>query len=209
MAQEKFSIKLIAFLAGFDGLHAYALILSVLLICGLGVPIPEDITLISAGILAGLHKITLAGALIAGFTGVLLGDCILFFLGRFYGNRVLLLPGFRSVFTETRVNMARSKVLSNSKLICFTARFLPGLRAPIYLTAGMLGVRPVIFLVLDGLAALISVPVWVCLGWYLGENIDQTISIAARAQKYFFMGILAIVAVYFLIRRRRFNRPPV
>src|SRR5680860_604710 len=50
----KFSVKLIMFLSDFSGITAYAAILGILLACGLGVPIPEDITLIAAGILAAL-----------------------------------------------------------------------------------------------------------------------------------------------------------
>src|SRR5690606_13206787 len=147
-------------------------------------------------------KISLTGALIAGFVGVLLGDCILFFLGRHYGTRVFTLPLFRRIFTVERIEIARKKVLGNSKLICFTARFLPGLRAPIYLTAGMLGVRPITFLLLDGFAALISVPVWVYLGFYLGENIDYAIAVAAKAQIYILLGLFAAVLIYIFYRMR-------
>ena len=65
MAGEKFSMKLITFLSGFDGFTAYAVILGVLFACGLGVPIPEDITLLAAGILAALDKISFEGAMVA------------------------------------------------------------------------------------------------------------------------------------------------
>lgn len=195
MPEAKFSVKLIMFLSGFSGFTAYAAILGVLLACGLGVPIPEDITLIAAGILAALKSISLPGAMIVGFVGVMLGDCILFYLGRKYGYRVFTLPGFRSIFTEKRIQIARQKVLTNSKFICFTARFLPGLRAPIFLTAGIMGVPPLVFLLLDGFAALISVPVWVYLGWLLGDNLDHALETAIKAQKY----VIAAVAVFVFI----------
>jgi membrane protein DedA with SNARE-associated domain len=192
----KFSVKLVLFLSGFTGIKAYAVILGILLVCGLGVPIPEDITLISAGILAALKSISLTGAMIVGFVGVLLGDCILFFLGRRYGYRVFQLPVFRKIFTEKRIQLARQKVLVNSKFICFTARFLPGLRAPIYLTAGVMGVNPVVFLLLDGFAALISVPVWVYFGWYFGNNLDYALHLALKAQKFILVGLVLLIGGY-------------
>lgn len=204
MPQEKFSVKLITFLSAFDGFTGYGLIIGILFICGLGVPIPEDITLIAAGILAALGNISFTGALIAGFVGVLLGDTLLFFLGRFYGYRVFKLPVFRRIFTEERIRIAKMRVLSNSKFICFTARFLPGLRAPIFLTAGILGVRPVVFIALDGVAALISVPIWVWLGWYVGDNLDQALEIAGRAQKAVIAGVIFLIVGYFLFNR--YNR---
>src|SRR5690606_32509464 len=145
-----FSLKLIAFLTSFTSWQAYLGILGVLLACGLGLPVPEDVTLVAAGILSAIGTISLTGAMLVGLVGVLAGDSILFFLGRKFGHRVFHLPGFKKIFTESRVRIAEDKVINNSKFICFTARFLPGLRAPIFLTAGILGVRPIIFFTLDG-----------------------------------------------------------
>jgi membrane protein DedA with SNARE-associated domain len=194
--RTKYSVKLITFLAGFSGPAAYAAILGILLACGLGLPVPEDITLIAAGMLAALKSISLFGAMLTGFAGVLAGDCILFFVGRKFGARVFLLPFFRTIFTESRIAIARRRVLSNSKFICFTARFLPGLRAPIFLTSGVMGVSPIIFILLDGTAALISVPLWVYLGWILGDNLDHALATALRAQKFVLIIMVVVVSSY-------------
>lgn len=199
--------SLVVFLTGLTGLTAYAVILGLLLICGLGVPIPEDITLVSAGLLAGMGNISLPGALVAGFIGVLMGDAFLFTMGRVYGRRVFKLPLFRSVFTPARIALAEEKILANSQFICFTARFLPGLRSPIYLTAGILGVRPVIFYGLDGLAALISVPIWVVMGWWFGQNIDAAIEFARSMQKWVLLGVVMLIISYvgfkYFMKKRR------
>lgn len=206
MPREQFSLKLITFLAGFDGVTAYGAILGILLACGLGIPVPEDITLVASGILAGLGTISLTGAIIVGLLGVIMGDAFLFFLGRIYGHRVFKLPVFRTIFTEDRINASRNRILNNSKFICFFARFLPGLRAPIFLTAGIMGVRPLIFLTLDGIAALISVPFWIVVGFYLGDNLDATLRFVIRAQKSV-LALVAVVIVGFIVvryvRRRR------
>ena len=194
------------YLSGFSGITAYAAILGILLASGLGVPLPEDITLIAAGILAALNSVSFIGALIVGFIGVLLGDCMLFFLGRKFGYRVFRLPLFRSIFTERRIQLSRQKVLSNSKFICFSARFLPGLRAAIFLTAGIMGVRPIIFITLDGIAALISVPIWIYFGWFFGSNLDHALHIAMRAQKYTIISVLLILILYAWFKRRASRR---
>jgi membrane protein DedA with SNARE-associated domain len=59
--------------------------------------------------------------------------------------------------------MAEEKIQNNARIICFTSRFAPGLRAPVYITSGVLRVPFTVFIGMDGLAALISVPVWVFL----------------------------------------------
>jgi membrane protein DedA with SNARE-associated domain len=206
MPREPFSLKLITFLSGFDGITAYGAILGVLLICGLGVPIPEDITLVAAGILAAIGNISLPGAIIAGFVGVLIGDSFLFFLGRIYGHKVFTLPVFRTFFTEARLSLAREKILNNSKFICFMARFLPGLRAPIFLTAGIMGVKPSTFILLDGLAALISVPFWVVVGYFLGDNLDTTLGFVIKAQKSVIVVVVLLVLGFILYRRFKRNK---
>lgn len=193
-----FSAKLLTFLTGLSGLTAYGVILGILLACGLGVPIPEDITLLGAGILAALGNISLTGAIIAGLVGVLAGDAFLFFLGRKLGRRVFKLPLFRTIFTERRVRAAEERVLHNSKFICFTARFLPGLRSPIFLTSGILGVSPWVFLALDGFAALISVPVWVLVGWWVGHKLDDALARAHEIQFYAIIGVILFITSYAL-----------
>lgn len=202
MESSSFAAKFITLLSGLSGVTAYGAILGVLLICGLGVPLPEDITLISAGILAAIGSISLAGALVAGFVGVLFGDAILFNLGRKYGRHVFKLPLFRRIFTEARIAAAEKKILHNSKFICFTARFLPGLRAPIYLTAGVMGVKPMHFYLLDGFAALISVPVWVVGGWWFGQRIEEALGFAKQAQIYLVLGIGVVITIWLLIKWR-------
>ncbi len=172
------------------------MIFGVLLSCGLGVPIPEDVTLISAGLLAALKSVELPMVAVLCVVGVLAGDVMLFFFGRVFGYRVFKLPIFRSVFTESRIQIARQKVLRNSRFICFTTRFLPGLRAPIFLTAGIMGVRPAMFLLLDGAAALISVPIWLYVGWIFGSNLDTALGMAIRMQRYFVAGFLIMLALY-------------
>ncbi len=196
-----FKEKLIFTLSQLEGLHAYSAIVGLLLICGLGVPLPEDITLIAAGILSALGSISLWGAMVAGFFGVLLGDAILYTIGRIYGRRAFQLPIIRTIMTPRRIALAERKIMRNSHFICFTARFLPGLRSPIFLMSGIMGVRPLVFYGLDGFAALISVPIWVYLGHWVGQNIDTALAMAQKVQLSFAGAIAAIIITYLIYRR--------
>ncbi len=179
---------------------AYASIIGVLLLCGLGLPIPEDITLLAAGLLASSGHISLPGALIVGFFGVLIGDAILFFLGRKFGARIFGLPGFRRFLTPERIAKAEDRIRKNGHFICFVARFLPGLRAPIYALAGAMGVRPAVFIMQDGFAALISVPIWVYLGFLFGENWEVAIKYVKRTQGAIIGIVVVLILVYVVYR---------
>jgi len=201
MENATFSHQVINYLSTLNGPVAYGTIFAVLFACGLGLPVPEDITLITAGVLSSAGSISLPGALIVGYFGVLIGDSILFFAGRKYGRNVFKLPLFRRVFTPDRIQLAEARIQRNAKMICFMARFLPGLRAPIFLTAGVMKVRPSIFILQDGLAAIISVPIWIFVGHWFGENIDPAIKIAKRLQLGLFIALVLVVGIYFLRRR--------
>src|SRR4051812_34090364 len=194
---------LITTLSQLDGWAAYSAIVGLLLICGLGVPLPEDITLVTAGILSALGSITIWGAIAAGFFGVMAGDAFLYTVGRIYGRKAFKLPLIRSILTPRRVALAERKIMRNSHFICFTARFLPGLRSPVFLMAGIMGVRPLVFYGLDGFAALISVPLWVLVGHWVGENLDMAVKIAEKVQLSMAGIVLVVIAAYVGYRRWR------
>ncbi|SSZ29681.1 Uncharacterised protein [Aggregatibacter aphrophilus] len=61
--------------------------LFVLIICGFGVPIPEDITLVSGGVISGLGYANVHIMLVVSLFGVLLGDGTMYWLGRIYGTK--------------------------------------------------------------------------------------------------------------------------
>jgi membrane protein DedA with SNARE-associated domain len=189
-----------AFGSDLTGARAYLAILTALLISGLGVPIPEDITLFAAGFLAYQDRISLPGAFLVGFFGVLAADTFLYLIGRHFGRRVFGWSLFRRLFTPERILKAEGRIRRNARIICFTARFMPGLRAPVYLMAGILRVPWPVFFGMDALAALISVPVWVFLAYYLGDELELLLSIAHRT-KIGVVSLLVLCVGVFLIRR--------
>ena len=77
---------------------------------------------------------------------------------------------------------------------------------PIFLTAGMFHVKWWVFIGLDGFAALISVPVWVYLGFFFGANLEQLEKITRRFQvgiySILIIAILTFAALYFFRRKK-------
>jgi membrane protein DedA with SNARE-associated domain len=188
--------------------HVYAKLAGLLLLCGLGLPIPEDISLISAGYLAHLGTVELNPVFLVCFAAVLGGDALAFTLGRSFGTRILASRFGHRYFTSRRQRRVRAYFRTYGSRVVFVARFLPGLRFSIFLSAGMLHVKPHVFLVYDSLAALLSVPALVYSAWFFGDRIDQVIKWAKRSE----YGILALVgiAVFYVaykLYRKRKSRP--
>ena len=61
----------------------------VLLLCAFGLPIPEDIVLITAGFLAGKNGSPITPVLIVTYAGIMIGDSIIFCLGRKFGPKII------------------------------------------------------------------------------------------------------------------------
>lgn len=93
------------FLISFFTDYGYWAVLFVLIICGFGVPIPEDITLVSGGVIAGLYPESVNShlMLVVSMIGVLAGDSTMYWLGRIYGTRILRFRPMRKIVTLERL----------------------------------------------------------------------------------------------------------
>src|SRR3954466_6686550 len=89
-------------LSQLSSVQAYSWLAGILLLCGLGLPIPEDLSLISAGALAYEGVINVHQAFFVCLAAVLGGDTLAFLLGRFFGPRVLQSRLFRRFFTPRK-----------------------------------------------------------------------------------------------------------
>ena len=161
------------FLISFFTDYGYWAVLFVLIICGFGIPIPEDITLVSGGVIAGLYPESVNShlMLVVSMIGVLAGDSTMYWLGRIYGTRILRFRPMRKIITLERLKMVREKFAQYGNRVLFVARFLPGLRAPIYMVSGITAVSATL-----ALYSLISVPrLFLCqFGFTLANLVRKT-----------------------------------
>ncbi len=181
--------------------YGYWAVLFVLIVCGFGVPIPEDITLVSGGVIAGLYpeQVNVHIMLVVSMLGVLLGDSTMYWLGRIYGAKILRFRLMRKLVNAKRLRMVKEKFDRYGNRVLFVARFLPGLRAPIYMVSGITRkVSYFRFVFLDFCAAIISVPVWIYLGELGARNIEWLEEQIHRGQLiiYIFIALVALFLVW-------------
>jgi membrane protein DedA with SNARE-associated domain len=143
-----------------------------LLACGFGFPMPEDIILIAGGILAQQEGGPLWPSFLVAYAGVIIGDGIMFTIGRTIGPRVLAHPFVMRIFTPARRGRVEHIFARWGAYAVFMGRFAAGVRAWVFLTAGAMKVRTPMFIVFDSLAAFMSVPLFIWVGYKFGENID-------------------------------------
>ncbi len=195
-------------LLGERSLHVgYAFVFGVLLLCGFGLPMPEDVVLVTGGVLAwlaspletpalrampfdpGLQRMVLVGLL-----GILAGDSVIYWLGRRLGYRIAEFRLLRRLVPPDKLQEVEKRLRRRGKVVVVIARYLPGLRAPTYFTVGHSRLPYWQFLVFDGLAALISAPLWVCLGFWFGDDIERAAREAGRFSNYILIGLAVVLA---------------
>jgi membrane protein DedA with SNARE-associated domain len=203
----------------------YAAVFGLLLAAGFGFPLPEDVPLIAGGVLAWLasplEEVSLAGMLadtgfhgmvLMGMAGILVGDSVIYWAGRRVGRRVAEIWPFRRMITPEKLERVERLLRQRGKVVVMVARFLPGLRAPTYFTVGHSRVPFWEFLLFDGLAALVSAPLWVCLGFWFGDDIERAARAGSQFGGYILAGVLVIVALLigraWLQRRRQKRAAP-
>lgn len=193
-----------------------------LLLCGFGLPVPEDVILVTGGVLAWiaspLEEPTLAGLVRdtgllsvvgVGLAGILAGDSVIFWAGRRLGRRVAEFRLLRHMVTPEKLQQVETRLRRQGNVVVMIARFLPGLRAPTYFTVGHSRFAYWKFLLYDGMAAMISAPLWVCLGFWFGDDIGRAAAAASRFSHFLLTGVLLLVALIlgrWWWRRRRAAR---
>jgi len=139
--------------------------------------------------------------------GVILSDIILFSLGWWGGDRLMksrwmthLLPSHRRRRTEENFHRYGVSILVFGRLV-------PGIRAPLFLTAGSMRLPLPRFLLADGLGAVVGNSFFFFLGYWFGDSVKTLIENAEeRLKPILILAVIGLVVVYLL---RLFLRHPV
>lgn len=184
----------------------YLGVAAVLLASGFGLPIPEDLPLLIGGYCCGIGKADIRIMLPVAFAAVIGGDSIVYLLGRRYGHHVHRLPLLRRYLTQARLTKAELSFHSHGGKTLFLARFMPGLRAAVYFSAGAFKIPYWKMLAFDGSAALLSVPLWVLLAWYFAHDLQRIKQWSAGANAGLVVAIVLVLVGFFgwkALKRRR------
>lgn len=181
----------------------YVVLFVILALCGIGLPLPEDVPMILAGIFCAQGDMHFVGALAVSIAGVLAGDSIVYMAGRRLGTGALRSPLLEKKLGKRRLRRLRALYRLRGERMVFFARFVMGIRVVAFFLAGALGIRYSRFVLLDGLGALLSVPVWMAIGLWLGnaygDDIQRMLEASAPARNIIGV-VVAIIAVVVVVR---------
>jgi membrane protein DedA with SNARE-associated domain len=156
------------------GKLGYLGIALLLILGGLGLPVPEEVPIILAAVLSKNDRMWWPLAFGACFVGVLAGDFLVYFLGYFYGEKVMSLPLTRRFLTRAREAQIKGYFHRHGFKILILGRFAVGFRTAAYLTAGILQLPVLKLFLTDLLAAALSTVLMFGLGYYFAHQIEAS-----------------------------------
>ena len=184
----------------------YLGILVALLLGSVGVPIPEEMPIVAAGILSheGLARWWLA--LPVCVVGVLAGDVVLYWAGRRWGERLLRWRVVRHVLTRARAEWLKTAYREHAMKTVAMARHVTGLRAAAFLTAGIARVPFWKFILADAAAAAVTVPLAFGLAYFFTHQINAILADVHRVERWLALAGLVAVAAALVVYSARGNR---
>jgi membrane protein DedA with SNARE-associated domain len=189
----------------------YAGLLVVLILCGMGLPIPEDAALLAGGFLVHRGIIQYPTTLAVALIGVVAGDNSLFFLGRRFGTGLVKYLVIGRPRSQRQIDWLKGFMERHGHRAILYARFVAGLRALVYLTAGSFGVNPLRFFMYDLAGAVISVPIVVTLGYLFGGQIEVVLEYIGGVEKLVWLVValsLGVIAMRMLMFTREHEETP-
>ena len=184
----------------------YGGIFLVLVLAGLGAPIPEELPVLAAGALAREGVIRWWMALPLCVIGVVVGDVLLYSAGHHWGARLLRWRVVRGVLTEPREQRLAAAYQRHGVKIVLVARHVMGLRAAAFLTAGIVRLPFWKFLLVDAGAACVGVPMAFGLAYFFTDQLQTIVADVHRVERWLLLAGFVILAAWLMRLVWRKNR---
>lgn len=192
----------------YEPLIVYFSIIFLLTASSFGLPVPEEVTLISVGLIAymSLHPeqfpppstdaspVSLHVILILTFCSVFFSDLLVFLIGRYSGDWLRRKPRFAKYVTSGAIQKVEAWTVKYGAIMSGVFRFTPGLRFPGHFICGALRVPPWKFCLIDGSAALLTVPTQV---WLVANHGDYILTHIKQFKIILLLTICAALVLFF------------
>lgn len=188
--------------------HGYAFVFLIVLAEACGLPVPAAVALVAAGAASAAHILSVPLALAAAVGAMMLGDILLFFLGRYTGWALLSVLCRVSVNPETCILRSAESFYKHGKVTLLFAKFLPGVNTMAPPLAGSMKMRTEQFLQLDFLGASFYALAYFGAGYAFRDlvaRITRNLQSASHVAAEVGLAAIIIFAAYRIVKYRRFK----
>ena len=161
----------------------------------LGTFLEGEMILVLGGFLAHEGYLDLPWVMAAAFAGSYAGDQFIYYLGRLRGARLLA----RHPRWQKRAERVFHHLRHHQNLVVLGFRFCYGFRTITPFAIGMSGIRPLRFLLLNGIGAAVWAVGISLLGYLVGETAAALITEVKRYERFVLAGVVVIMMLLWLI----------
>jgi len=176
--------------------HIYVLIFALLLGEAVGFPFPAAVALIAAGAALASHALSGVGILVCAALALLIGDSVMFWLGRYTGWGLLGFLCRLSMNPETCMLRSAESFYKRGKTTLLVSKFIPGVNTMAAPLAGSMKMRYSQFLRLDLAGALLYTVIYVLVGYVSRDFLAAVLKSFYAAGKVMEFALAAAIIVY-------------
>ncbi len=164
----------------------------------LGIPVPEETVVLTAGFLAGRQLLDVRLVYIVVILSAIAGDSSGYLIGRTGGQKLLDRLGKMFSFVRHRRERFESFFHAHGNKAVFMARFITGLRFMAGPMAGAAGMRFSRFLRWNVMGAICWCTLMVSGGWVVGDELDRIVRVVpAAGYARSWMGVAVTLLILF------------
>lgn len=187
-------------ITGFVGHFPYMGLFLILILGGIGFPFPEDATLILCGFLISTNTVRPIPALAAVYSGLLMADFFLYFIGRKYGRMIINHKRFHKIVSPERLSVLEDKFNKKGVIVVLLGRHLIGLRAQVFLVAGVMKMHALKFMIADAVSSIFTIIIMVGAGYVGGNSLEIIKKDITKIEHVGILVIIIFIVIYLLFR---------
>jgi membrane protein DedA with SNARE-associated domain len=177
-----------------------------LILGGLGLPFPEDATLILCGFLLFHGTVKPVPAFLAVYTGLLLADVMIYWFGRTYGDTITGHRWFQRLISPQRLEELKERFKKRGVVFILIGRHIIGIRVQLFLAAGVIKMPLPRFILADGLSSTMTIALMTGIGYMGGTSLDAIGRDVARIEHFLALALIAGLLVYFIFKKRALRK---
>ncbi len=168
----------------------------------IGTFLEGETILLLAGFAAHSDKfqLELPYVILTAFAGSLAGDQMAFYIGRYFGKKLV----GRSEKWRSRIERVHRMLEKYHEILILTFRFFYGLRNLTPFTLGSTPISGGKFFALNAIGALVWAIVFACVGYVFGsvlENVLAKLLNNVHHAQFVILGLAAVIAFFFWLRK--------
>ena len=179
----------------------YPLVFALIAIETMGIPVPGETALITAGIVASRGRLEIEVVIALAAAAAILGDNVGFAIGRRLGRRLLTVPGPMLRHRQSVIAVAEPFFDRHGPKAVFLGRWITGLRITSAWMAGVTHMPWPTFLFWNALGGIAWATSIGLVAYFVGHSAEKIIHLAGLGGAV--VVVLGGIGVWWVVRRRR------